>query len=400
MKSLLTVVIAVSALGATPPPPDKRVSVIIVPMDGAAESLTLKLEGYANDALTQFQGLSLKTSDELFGIAPDEDAVASLKRAEQGFNESKTSFDARTYDDAERKLRATIKEYGKAVAAMKGCGNLCESVAMYATVLQARGDLEESKIAILDLISLSPTFELDHKRYPQNFLALKAQVATSRNAQLRGNVSVKSKPAGARVQLNGEFQCFTPCSLNTLPIGKQLIRIERPGYRQVGQLVEVSVEDQDVSADLVPTSGYKAFDGLKEKLAGEALRDKGGSAMTSVSNSLKLDRAVIGLLKDIDGTTELTLGYYDIKAGKRFAIKKASFQGDEFGQLKGEIARMVNALVNYDNAEKVSRSSDPLDGRHGMEEWNADDKGGRNKERDKKKTGKDPLEGVNGTEDW
>ncbi len=400
MKSLCTLLLSLSAFAAAPPPPEKRVSVIIIGMDKGADALTLKLEGFANDALAEYQGLSLKTSDDLFGVAPDEDAVASLKRAEQGFAESKASFDARTYDDAERKLRATIKEYSKAVAAMKTCGNLCESVAMYATVLQARGDLEESKIAILDLIALSPSYDLDRKRYPQNFLALKAQVATSRNAQLRGNISVKSKPAGARVALNGEFQCFTPCALNTLPIGKQLVRIDRPGFRQVGQLVEVSVEDQDITADLVPTSGYKAFDGLKEKLAGEALRDKGGSAMTSVANSLKLDRAVIGLLKDIDGTSELTLGYYDLKAGKRFALKKASFQGDEFGQLKGEIGRMVNALVNYDNAEKVSRSSDPLDGRHGMEEWNADDKGGRNKERDKKKNGKDPLEGVNGTEDW
>ena len=123
---------------------------------------------------------------------------------------------------------------------------------MYAAALQARGGFEEAKIAVLDLIALSPTFELDRRRFPQNFLALKAQVATGRNAQLRGNFNVKSKPAGARVYLNGEFQGYTPFSLQTLPIGKQLLRVERPGFRQFGTIIEVTPEDQDLTREPSP----------------------------------------------------------------------------------------------------------------------------------------------------
>lgn len=397
---LFSLLLAATALAA--PPSEKRISALIIPMDKGAEQMTLRVESYANEALHEYQGLQLKSSDELFGIATDEESAASLKRAEQGFAESKSAFDGRNYEDAERKLRATIKEYGKAVAAMKSCGNLCESVAMFAAVLQARGDVEEAKIAVLDLIALAPTYELDRKRYPQNFLALKAQVATSRNAQIRGNVTVKTKPAGARVYLNGEFQGYTPHTLQTLPIGKQLIKIERPGFKQVGVMVEVTPEDQDVTQELVATSGYKAFDGLMDRLAGEALRDKGGATMSSIANSLKLDRAVIGVLKDLDGQSELTMGYFDLKSGKRLAIKRATFQGEEYGQLKGEIGRMVNHLLNSGEggAEKRVTSSDPLDNRHGMEEWNSEDKGGKNTSRDKKKKNGDPLDGMSGTEDW
>jgi hypothetical protein len=399
MKLTLATLLLSSAVLAAPPA-EKRISALIVPMDKAAEQMTLRIEAYANDALGEFQGLTLKNSDELFGVAPDEDAAASFKRAETGFNESRSSFDSRNWEDAERKLRATIKEYGKAVAAMKSCGNLCESIAMYATVLQARGDAEEAKSAIIDLLSLAPTMELDRKRYPQNFLALKAQVATSRNAQLRGNINVKSKPAGARVFVDGEFQGYTPYTVQTVPIGKHLVRIERPGFRQVGELVEAAPDDQEVNAELVATSGYKAFDSLMDKLAGEAIKDKGGATMASVASSLKLDRAVIGVLREIDGQTELTLGYFDLKAGRRFAIKRSTFQGDEFGQLKGEVARLVNALLNYEAAEKVSRTGDPLDSHHGTEDWSGDDKGGKNREKDKKRSGGDPLDGRSGTEDW
>lgn len=400
----MKLVLAVTLLGASfafaAAPAEKRLAAIIIPMDKASEQLTLRIEGYANEALSEFDGLTLKTSDQLFGVTPDDDAVASLKRAELGFSESRAAFEGHQYDDAERKLRATIKEFGRSVPAMKGCGNLCEAVAMYAASLQARGDVEEAKLVLLDLLALNPTIELDRKRYQQQFLVLKAQVATSRNAQLRGNVNVKSRPAGARVFLNGEFQGFTPMTLQILPIGKHLVRIDRPGFRQAGQIVEITPEDQDYDAELVATSGYKSFDNLMDKLAGEALRDKGGTVMGQVAKSMKLDRAIIGVMKETDGQTELTMCYVDLKTGQRFAIKRAAFQGDEFGQLKGEVSRMVNSLLNYDNAEKITKSSDPLENRHGMEEWNSDDRGGKNKERDKKKKGGDPLNSVNGTEDW
>jgi hypothetical protein len=397
---LLATLFATSALAA--PPSEKRVSALILPMDPTAEQLTLKVESFATEALNEYQGFVVRTSDELFGIPSDEEAAASLKRAETGFKESKTAFDERNYEDAERKLRATIKEYGKSVGAMKKCGNLCEAVAMYAAVLQARGDVEEAKITLLDLLALSPSYELDRKRYPQNFLALKAQVATSRNAQLRGNVTVKTKPAGARIYLDGELQGYSPMTLQTLPIGKHLVRLERPGFRQVGVMVEITPEDQEVTQELTATTGYKAYDALMDRLAGEALKDKGGQTMVSVANSLKLDRAVIGVLKEGNGeTTELTMAYFDLKSGKRIAIKRVSFQGDEFGQLKGEVGRMVNHLVNAAEAsEQVTRSSDPLDSKQGTEDWSSEDKGGRNTKRTKNGKGGDPLDSANGTDDW
>ncbi|MGV3625164.1 MAG: PEGA domain-containing protein [Archangium sp.] len=400
-RALLLSIIAVQAFAA-PPPSDKKVAALILPMDKSAEALMLKVESFANEALNEYEGFKVRSSDDMFGVAADEEAAASFKRAEQGFKESKISFDERNYEDAERKLRATIKEYGKAVAAMKACGNLCESVAMYAAVLQARGDVEEAKISILDLLSLAPTYELDRKRYPQNFLALKAQVATSRNAQLRGGLVVKTKPAGARVFINGELQGYSPVTVSTLPIGKHLVRIERPGFKQLGTMVEITPEDQEVTQELTSTSGYKAYYGLMDRLAGEAIKDKGGATMTSVANSLKLDRAVIGVLRDLEsGTTELTMGYFDLKTGKRIAMKRVSFQGDEFGQLRGEVGRMVNQLVNAGDQEASGgKSSDPLDNKGGTEDWAGEDRGGKNSRREKKSSGGDPLDRTSGTEDW
>ncbi len=401
---LLTALIASAAFAAAPPS-SRRHAALIVPMDKASEALALKAEGFVVDSLREFGGIDVKTSDDLFGVSPDEDAQASLKRAEQGFDESRAAFEEKAFDDAERKLRATMKEFGKAAPALKACGHLCDAVAMYAAVLQARGDVEESKIAILDLISLNPKFELDKKRYSQDFVTLKTQVQSSRNAMMRGGVALKTRPAGARVYLNGEFQGYTPYTLQTLPVGKSLVRLERPGFKQVGALVEVTPEDQELSFDLSPTSAYRAYDGLMDRIATEALKNKSGSALQSVSSSMKLDRAIVGVLKELEpgGAMELTLCYMDLKRQERLTQKRASFQGDEYGQLKGEVGRMVNALINNAEApsEAKSRSSDPLENRAGTEDWSGEDKGGKTTQAGKKKKkAKDPLEGMSGTEDW
>lgn len=392
-----------TATWAAPPPTERRIAALVIPLDKGAENHALKLEGFVNDALKEYQGFTVKTSDELFGVLPDEDAAASLKRAQTGFAESKTDYDNRQWEPAERKLRATLKEYDKAVSAMKSCGELCEAWAMYGAVLQARGEVEEAKLAILNLIALAPSFELDRKRYPQGFLALKAQVAISRNAQLRGNIVVKTKPSGARVYLNGEFQGFSPLTLQTLPIGKTMVRIEKPGFRQVGAMIEVTPDDAEYSPELIASSGFKAFDALMDRLAAEAVKEKGGATMASVAKTLGLDRGIITVVKELEtGGTEVTLTYAELKSGKRLATKRATMQGDEFGQMKSEVQRMVTWVIN--NAEggsdKVSRSGDPLDNRAGTEEWNAEDRGGRTQQRDKKKKGSDPLDGVSGTEDW
>jgi hypothetical protein len=179
--------------------------------------------------------------------------------------------------------------------------------------------------------------------------------------------------------------------------------VERPGFKIYGQLVEVTPEDSEVVTDLAPTAAFKAFDGVLDKLAAEARSEKGGSTMSSIAKSLNLDRGIIVMLKEINesGGVEMQAWLYDLRSGKKLAAKKSNFQGDEYGQLKSEIGRSINQLMTASEGggEKIVKSADPLDGRHGMEEWNNEDRGGSRTTKEKKKSG-DPLNGVDGMQDW
>ena len=97
----------------------------------------------------------------------------------------------------------------------------------------------------------------------------------------------------------------------------------------------------------------------------------------------------------------MSVGLFDLKNGKRISSRRVVYQGDEYGQLKSEVGRLVNALLNQTAAaaqsETTNRAKDPLNRVSGMEDWTGEDKGGKTSGRTKKG---DPLNGVNGMEEW
>jgi hypothetical protein len=404
MKVLvLTTLLPALALAASPA---RNISALLVPLDPEAASLSTRMESDMNEALGQFRGFSVRKPEDVLGMPMDEEAVAALKRSEQGFQESLVAFDKKDYENAEQKVRATLKEVQKAPAAMRaGCRPLCDAVALYAAIMFQRGDMEESKLAMLDLQALNPAYEMDAKRFSREVLTLRGQVATSISSALRGSAVVKTRPAGARVYVDGEFQGYSPLTVQTLRVGKHVLRLERPGFRQYGQVMEVSPDDVEVNVVMTPTEEYKAYESRMTALSRELHLGNVGESITWVGRAFQLDRGLLGtvMYRPESNTTELNLGYYDLQGGRRLFNRRVVLQGDEFGQLKSEMSRLVNTLINGGEAGKgrASLSSDPLDRTQGVEDWSAEDRGGKGTSQEKKKARReDPLDGVSGTEEW
>ena len=402
MKALSLALVLLPALALSSSPPPGRISALLIPMDPSSESSGVQMESYLNDALGNFPSYSVRKPRDLFGLPDDPSAQASFQRAKKGYEESVKAFEAREYEDAERKVRATLKEVQGSVAAMPSCFPLCDALALHGAILQLRGDVEEAKLLLIDLMALNPTFEMNPKRFSRDFIGLRVQVATSRTSQLRGTATFKSRPAGARVFVDGEAVGYTPVTLPALPVGKHLVRMERPGFRQFGQIAEVTPDDTEVSAALVPTATYKAYDVQLDKVVGDVSRpsDKPANAVVALGKSLGLDRTLLGTVRVIpEKGTELAVGLYDVKSGKRLGSRRLVLQGDEYGQLKLEMERVVNQLINTEG-EKVIRAKDPLEGRSGAEDWSAEDRGGQQRQSEKKRSTDDPLDSMSGTEDW
>lgn len=388
------------AAWASPRPNVRHIAALLIPMDRSAEAETPKLETYMEAELSAIPNLMVRKRADLFGMPGNSKAQTSLKRAETGYRESRAAYAHGSWSDAEPKLHSTILEYGKAAAAMKGCGHLCDAIAMYAAVLHHRGDIDDARLAVLDLLSLDPAFDLSPKRFTRAFIAYRAKVATSVDAQLRGSVHLDTRPPGASIYLDGSFVGYSPMDLPLSAAGKHLIRVERPGFQRAGEIIYVSPEAQTLSITLKPTATMKTYDGLTDGLAQELVHPSNGQLLTRLGQTLGLDEAILGTAnhrKDSDETV-LRLGLFDLRTGKELARRRVSFQGNEYGQLKESMGRVVEGLVHAASGPKVSRksSSDPLDAKSGMEHWDESDSSASSE----KKSRGDPLDSKTGMEDW
>ena len=403
MRSLLLALLPALAYAAPAP---RRVSTLLVPMDPTADASLVQLAAHMNDALKHSPRFAVRSSDELLGLPAAPDATATLRKAEKTFQDARAAFDSRKDDAAaERKLRLAVAELGKGAGALRSCSSLCDAVALYAAALQRRGDVEEAKLILLDLVALSPRYEFKGAGFSKDLAALRTQVATGRMASLRGDVRITTQPAGARVYVDGELKGHSPLTVSALPVGKHLVRLERPGSFIRGEVIEVTPDESELTATLAVAPEQKARAG---ELEGIARAMTGGtpaaSELVKVGSAFGLDSAVLGTVRTLGAGTELSVALFDLKTGKRIAAERRVFQGDEFGQLKSEAARIVNQLLAQSQGgnEKRSSSSDPLEDRAGTEDWGAEDRGGNTRAAEKRKaaTTRDPLDSRSGMEDW
>jgi hypothetical protein len=387
---------------ASPPPTPRRISALVIPMDQAAEAISLQYESHMNEAIGEHLELELKKTELLFGIAETAAAETALKNAQESYRQGREAFEAGKLDEAEAKLRASLAEFRKAAPAMDACDSYCDGLVMYAAIMLERGDAPEAKLLLLDVLSLASSLELHPKRFKKELIALRNSLLANRSAKQRGNALISSKPAGARVYLDGELVGYSPVTIPMALVGKHLLTIERPGFERWGQWLDIEIDDQELKYELVPTPAYLAYERLLDRAAAEVADTKATSAPTlkALGARLGLDRAVIAVLRNVveSRAIDMNVGIFDLRSGKRLSSRRVQFQSDEYGQLKAEVGKVVNLLLTHANGEKIVKSDDPLDTKGGTEDWNAEPRS--NAPGTRKKVAVDPLDNVSGTEDW
>ncbi|HLT29813.1 MAG TPA: PEGA domain-containing protein [Myxococcaceae bacterium] len=404
LTSLFLIALPLQA-NASKAPNAVKFSAIVTAADRASEDRQLEVQLYLNDAVAEYQGIIHRRPETLFPVEVPQGASNSFRRATQGYQESRRAFDKKNFADAERFLRATLKELKGSTPALPDAKILAEVTAMYGAVMLERGDVEEARWQLLELNALNPEWELSTKRYSKEYLALRESVRRSPPAQLRGTVNVASVPSGGRVLVDGEFKGFAPQSIHGLTMGRHFIQVERSGHETFGAFVDVSPEPVDVLAELTPTQAQVAWNGLASKLVRE-IDQPTSNAAKSLGPRFDLDRVFIGRLREdvATGRHELSVALFDVRGGRRLGQRVMTFRGDEYGQLRQEVGRLIHQLLAdvSGSREKVRRSGDPLNNVSGTSDWDSDR---QRRDAKKEKTrqryqGRDPLDARSGMEDW
>lgn len=351
----------------------RRAAVLLIPLDKNAHIAAARLTEYLEDAVLQDASYQLKASATVLGDSTPTLALEARKRVLVSVAKGRKLLMAGQFDEADAALHAAMAEADVASAAMERCGEYCDLLAYLSSVQLMKGEEQGAREALKQLLGLEKTYKFEGPAFGKNFQVLLRDVQRRlAHESLLGSLAVQTNPPGGRVFLDGALRGYAPINLDRIPAGRHLLRIERPGSITYGQLIDINAgEDAVVRPKLVPTEEFGALEGSLEKVAEEFDRGETGLELMKLGDKLKVDRALVGVVRTSEQRMVVDLALADFQAKKKLGQRKRVFEGEEYGELQKEVERFGNLLLADGESRRrdVKQSSNPLDSRTGMEDW-------------------------------
>lgn len=391
----------------------RRTTVLLIPVDRNSGSAAMRFTEYLETAVQKRTGYTLKDSASVLGDSTPTAALEARKRVIGAVNEGKKAYASGDFDASEQALRTALIDIDNASAALERCGEYCDALAYLAGAQLMKGEEQGARDVLKGLLAIERGFKFDAAVFGKNLMILVRDIEKKLGEEGLTAVTIQTNPAGGKVYLDGHYKGYAPLTIERVPVGKHLLRVERPGSVTFGQLIDVAAtEEAVVKAKLVSTPEYSSLEGSLDKVIEEIERGE-AKEMFRMGTKLKVDRAILGIVRTGESRVNVECVLVDFVAKKKLSRLKRSFQGDEYGELEKEVQRFGNLLMAEGDGlvEKATKNAkDPLDNVGGMEDWDEEGVGSgtprdpdqdKPKEKPKKdKNKKNDLEGESGTSDW
>jgi len=325
------------SLGATGP----KVSVVVVSLDAKASATQGALEGAAEDALERAAR---------FTVVPARDAFnpAAAKRREGVLDETRAKMKAgkQAIDDLDN-VKAT-EAFSAAVEALKGQSDLSrdfplllEAWAMKAAGHATGGENAPAKKDIEAVIGLNAKAEFSPTYFPPDLIKF-AEVQRKQAANARGELLVRTEPAGARVWVDGVFRGISPVTVAGLTNVKHHVTATLGGYALAQTQATPGEEVVSLASAELGPGWKKAITDIKKDPEG-ATRD---TAIQALAKAAFLDQVILVVAKKSVAGEKLDLIGLRLEARDQHNL---AFKQETVGASDAEaLAAFFDALANRD----------------------------------------------------
>jgi hypothetical protein len=208
---------------------------------------------------------------------------------------------------------------------------------------------------------------------PPGFAELWERARFAINDHARGEISITSEPAGARVVVDGAFKGTTPTVVQGQSAGPHLVQLDLFGYTLAGEIVKVNGPEAPVHIRLTPSELITELDLRNAIIA--ATQNENGRLLGELGRKIDVDYLVVGWLNPKGAVLVLSMAAVKISNGHVLAYQDLTIEGDDYGQAGPRAASLANSLLEgktggiKNGAEKKAKVKDPLDARDGTEDW-------------------------------
>lgn len=309
MLPLVLLVLAAPPKGAAAPSkpllPSKAAVFVSSPDEGAAAK--------AETELTQaLEGNNVQLVDVAaeFPVPAPDDAGAKLIAA------AKQLYDDLDYEGAAAKWNEALEFYVKNpdAADSKSVADTHFFVAVLAIQNGGKSQAKKAQEEFARALLFNPDLTCDPQVYGNDVKKAFDKALSDVNGRSTAKLAIDSSPAGAEIALRGKKMGQTPFSEGaTVPTGRHLVTLTKPGYGQVGVFVDVSKDGGNVKPELKPAAGYAEVRDGATNAVGKGVGQKGALP----ANAKKLGEVVKArFLVMSDGTTAEV---WDVETGNRVA---------------------------------------------------------------------------------
>ena len=296
----------------------RRAQAFLIPMDEQAKAATARVAQALEGVLATAPQYEVVDLGKALSV---ESSPEQATRAEEGrklLAEANTSFGARAYGDAEGKYKSAIKALEKGIGAVKP-HDYAEAWLRLATTQHLAGDEKSARESFAAVARLDPQSKLQgHDIDDSADLPLQAARADAEAAP-NGVLELESRPAGARVVMDGDAKGSAPLRLE-IAAGRHLVRLEFAGYYPHAELVEVgSKKSSSVSATLTRTPTASNLNQLIAGAAAEVEHGGTGPNLARLAEAFTLQRVVIGAVTSHATKVAVTLALVDARSQKLLA---------------------------------------------------------------------------------
>lgn len=325
------------SLGATGP----KISVVVVSLDAKASATQGALEGAAEDALERAAR---------FTVVPTRDAFnpAAAKRREGVLDDTRAKMKAgkQAIDDLDN-VKAT-EAFAAAVEALQGNSDLSrdfpmllEAWAMKAAGHATGGENAPAKKDIEAVIGLNAKAEFSPTYFPPDLIKF-AEVQRKQAANARGELLVRTEPAGARVWVDGVFRGISPVTIAGLTNVKHHVTATLGGYALAQTQATPGEEVVSLASAELGPGWKKAITDIKKDPEG-ATRD---SAIQALAKAASLDQVILVVAKKSVAGEKLDLIGLRLEARDQHNL---AFKQDTVGASDAEgLTAFFDALTNRD----------------------------------------------------
>lgn len=381
-KHLSWIIFALAFLLSFEASATRKVAVLMFPQDPKSHTSSAKFVEYLEDAVDQHRDCVLRRSADVLGETMPNSAITARKKIRSSLSKAKRMISEGELEGAEEELRNAMGEFSNAAAAMDRCGEICDTIIHLAGIEFLKGEEAAARTAISDVLAMDAGFKFDGATFDKSFMLIYRELKMKMETNGRlGILTVESTPPGARVYIDGTERGFSPLSLDSIPVGKHFVRIERAGYINYGAFIDVADTGATaVRPRLQPTEEFSEIADNVESLSKDIERRRGSRALSRIGAKLEVDRALLGTIRTEGNKVRLNLVIADFTEQAILSSASRTFQEDEHGEIAREVQRLGTKVINAanyasHNNEIKADSSDPLDHRTGMEDWGEEDRG-------------------------